>query len=206
MTQTPPFTPDALAQLFLSMGVGEHSKHAGDAAPDVTVIDMDGGAVRLRDHWSIAPLIVVFFRGGWCNYCNLQLHEWQRHHATLRRLGATLLAISPQLPQHDASAAQADDLAFPVLSDPTLAAADAFGIAFTLPPELVEYFTEIGTDIPVLNGNGIWALPVPATYVIDTNGTIRYADVRPDYRERPDPADALRALAGGTPTGPSLSS
>ena len=196
MTQFPS-TADALTQLFLSMGVGARSPRAGDAAPDATVIDVHGSPVRLRDRWSSAPLIVVFFRGGWCNYCNLQLHEWQRHHATLRRLGATLLAISPQIPEQGASALQADDLAFPVLSDPTLAAADAFGISFTVPPELVDYFTEIGTDIPVLNGNGLWALPVPATYVIDTCGAIRYADVQPDYRKRPDPADALRAIAGG---------
>lgn len=176
------------------MGVGEHTKKRGDTAPDVTVLDSQGEPFRLANQWTARPLIVVFFRGGWCNYCNLQLRDWQRHHEALGRLGATLLAISPQAPEKTTATAQGNSLAFPILSDTDLAAANAFGIAFTLPPELVEYFAQIGTDIPVLNGNGLWALPVPATYLIDTRGVIQYADVEPDYRRRPDPADALRAL------------
>ncbi len=191
---TTPFTPDAPAELFRAMGVGEHAKRTGDVAPDVTVLDSLGTPVRLRDMWIEGPLIVVFFRGGWCNYCNLQLRDWQRHSAQLRRLGAKLLAISPQEPEKSTATTEQNNLAFPVLSDPNLAAASAFGIAFTLPPELVEYFSEIGTDIPVLNGNGLWALPVPATYVIDARGIIRYAEVEPDYRKRPNPADALLAV------------
>ena len=193
------FTPDALAELFADMGVGEHAKRVGDRAPDVKVFDAQGSAVRLRDQWTTGPLIVIFFRGGWCNYCNLQLRDWQRHHAALRKLGASLVAISPQAPDRTVPSAEGSPLAFPVLSDMDLAAANAFGIAFTLPPELVEYFAEIGTDIPVLNGNGLWALPVPATYVIDTQGTIRYAEVHPDYRIRPDPADAVLAVEGIEP-------
>ena len=192
--ETPSYTPDKLAELFLEMGVGEQARRKGDAAPDATVLDRRGEPVRLREQWAAGPLVVVFFRGGWCNYCNLQLHDWQRHHAALCRLGATLLAISPQTPEKSVATTEDDSLAFPILSDTNLAVANAFGIAFTLPPELVEYFVEIGTDIPVLNGNGLWALPVPATYVIDTRGVIRYADVEPDYRKRPDPADALLAV------------
>ena len=191
---TASFTAEAPADLFQAMGIGAHTRQRGDAAPDVTVMDSQGKPFRLPDQWTAGPLIVVFFRGGWCNYCNLQLRDWQRHHTALRRLGATLLAVSPQAPDRSTATTQDNRLAFPVLSDTNLAAANAFGIAFTLPPELVEYFAQIGTDIPVLNGNGLWALPVPATYLIDTRGVIQYADVEPDYRRRPDPADALRAL------------
>jgi peroxiredoxin len=186
--------PDTPAELFLAMGVGEHARRTGEQAPDVTLIDREGAPVRLRDHWTVGPLIVVFFRGGWCDYCNLQLRDWQMHLTALRQLGATLLAVSPQAPDRSAVSAEENHLAFPVLSDVDLSAADAFGIAFTLPPELVEYFAEIGTDIPVLNGNGLWALPVRATYVIDTQGVVRYADVEPDYRKRPKPTDALLAI------------
>ena len=191
---TPTFTADAPADLVRAMGIGKHAKQQGDAAPDVTVLDSQGRSVRLPDQWRAGPLVVVFFRGGWCNYCNLQLRDWQMHHDALRRLGATLLAISPQAPEKSTATTDDNGLAFPVLSDTNLAAANAFGIAFTLPPEMVEYFAEIGTDVPVLNGNGLWALPVPATYLIDTRGVIQYADVEPDYRRRPDPGDALRAL------------
>ena len=191
---TPTFTADAPADLVQAMGIGEHARQEGDAAPDVTVLDSRGRPIRLPDQWSAGPLIVVFFRGGWCNYCNLQLRDWQMQHDALRRLGATLVAISPQAPEKSAATTDDNGLAFPVFSDMNLAAANAFGIAFTLPPEMVEYFAEIGTDVPVLNGNGLWALPVPATYLIDTQGVIQYADVEPDYRRRADPADALRAL------------
>jgi peroxiredoxin len=191
--KTTPFTADAPTELFMAMGVGAHAKRTGDAAPDAWLLDSLGGCVRLRDQWSDGPLIVVFFRGGWCHYCNLQLRDWQKHSAQLRGLGAKLLAITPQMPDRNATTDQ-DRLAFPVLSDSNLAAANAFGIAFTLPPELVEYFSEVGTDIPVLNGNGLWALPVPATYVIDAEGIIRYAEVEPDYRKRPNPVDALVAV------------
>lgn len=191
---TPFFTPDTLADLFLAIGVGEHAKRRGDAAPDVVLLDSQGELARLRDRWIAGPLIVVFFRGGWCSYCDLQLREWQKHHAALHRLGATLLAISPQAPERSIETTQKNGLGFPLLTDTNLVAANAFGIAFTLPPELVEYFAEIGTDIPVLDGNGSWALPVPATYVIDSQGVILYADVEPDYRKRPDPANALLAV------------
>jgi peroxiredoxin len=192
--QTTSFTPDTLAELFASMGVGRRAMQSGDAAPDVTVYDATGAPIRLRDRWAIGPLIVVFFRGGWCNYCNLQLHDWQRHLDELQRLDATLVAVSPQGPDGAAEMAEGNGPSFAVLSDPDLKAAEAFGIAFTLPPEIVDYFVEIGTDIPVLNGNGLWALPIPSTYVIDRGGVIRYADVQPDYRKRPRPADALASL------------
>jgi peroxiredoxin len=150
--------------------------------------------VRLGDYWRCGPLVLVFFRGGWCSYCTLTLRDWQRCHPALLQLGATLLAISPQSPEKSQATPVENGLGFPLLSDTDLSVASAFGIAFTVPPELVEYFAEIGTDIPVLNGNGLWALPVPATYVIDTRGVIRYADVEPDYRKRADPASALSAL------------
>jgi peroxiredoxin len=151
-------TSDTLAELFRDMGVGEHAKRQGDSAPDVTLLDNLGAPVRLRDQWTVRPLIVVFFKGGWCNYCSLQLHEWQTRSADLRRRGAKLLAVSPRTPDLATETTERNKLAFPVLSDSNLLAANAFGIAFTLPPELVEYFSELGTDIPVLNGNGLWAL------------------------------------------------
>ena len=188
------FTRDALADLLAEMGVGAHAKRTGDAAPDVTLRGAGGSTVRLLDYWRRGPLILVFFRGGWCSYCALTLRDWQRCHPVLLQLGATLLAISPQSPEKSQATPAENGLDFPLLCDTELLAASAFGIAFTVPPELVEYFAEIGTDIPVLNGNGLWALPVPATYVIDTRGVIRYADVEPDYRKRADPASVLSAL------------
>jgi peroxiredoxin len=85
---------------------------------------------------------------------------------------------------------------FTVLSDSDLEAANGFELAFTLPPELVSFYGSVGTDIPVLNGNGLWVLPVPATYVIDEEGRIRFTHIEKDIRKRAEPADVLRVIEG----------
>jgi peroxiredoxin len=138
--------------------------------------------------------VIVFYRGGWCTYCSLQLRAWHRELEALARLGATLLAISPQTPDNSLATAEDNGLGFTVLSDSALLAAEGFGIALTLHPELVEFYGSIGTDIPVLNGNGQWVLPVPATYVVDTAGCIRYAAIEEDARKRTEPPDVIAAI------------
>lgn len=127
----------------------------------------------------------------WCPYCNLQLRAWQKHLNELRSLGATLVAISPQTPDNSLSTTEKNKLAYPVLSDSSLDAAHEFGVAFTLHPELVDLYGSIGNNLPELNGNGQWVLPVPATFVVDTTGIIRFAHVEADYRERAEPSDVL---------------
>jgi peroxiredoxin len=112
----------------------------------------------------------------------------------LRRHGASLVAVSPQMPDPSAPGAQKNPLGFTVLSDSALEAADAFRIAFTLPSELIDLYGRLGNDLPVLNGNGRWALPMTATYLIDTRGQIVYAHVDADYRERAEPAAVLSRL------------
>ena len=151
---------------------------------------------RLSDVWRKGPLVLVFYRGGWCGYCSLQLRAWHQRADDLERLGATLLAISPQTPDHSMRTAEDNQFTFTVLSDSNLEAANGFELAFTLPPELVSFYGSVGTDIPVLNGNGLWVLPVPATYVIDEEGRIRFAHIEEDIRKRAEPADVLRAIEG----------
>lgn len=187
-------TEDVAVGLLEAVGVGKHSKREGDVAPDVTLFDTHGNPVHLPEVWSQGPLVLIFYRGGWCNYCNIQLRAWAEHAAEVRRLGATLLAVSPQTTENAALAAETLELAYSVLSDSNLEAALGFDIAFTVPPELVDVYASAGTDIPVLNGNRQWVLPVPATYVIDQNGLIRFAHVEADYRVRAEPCDAIAAL------------
>lgn len=185
-------------EVFYATGIPARAKRAGETAPDVTLPDASGKPVRLADMWSRGPLVIVFYRGGWCSYCNLQLRAWQREADTLVRLGATLVAISPQTPDNSADTAADNALAFTVLSDSELKAADGFGLAFTLHPDLVDYYGSVGTDIPVLNGNGQWVLPVPATYVVDTHGSIRFAVIDQDIRKRIEPREVLAAIEGMT--------
>ena len=176
-------------------GIESRALKIGDRAPDLSLPDALDKRVRLNDLWCHGPLVVVFYRGGWCPYCNLELKAWQMRLAELEHLGASLVAISPQTPDNSLSTAEKNELAFPVLSDSALQAAESFGVAFELSPELVELYGRVGNDLPTLNGNGRWVLPLPATYVIDRKGQVVFAHVEADYRERAEPSDVMAAVA-----------
>jgi peroxiredoxin len=175
-------------------GIEQSALKVGAAAPDLTLPDALGKPVRLADLWQRGPVILAFYRGGWCPYCNLELKAWQQQLPALEALGARLVAVSPQSPDNSLSTAEKNALQFAVLSDSTLEAAEAFGVAFTLPPELVELYGRVGNDLPTINGNGKWVLPMPATFVIDRNGHIAYAHVEADYRQRAEPAHVVERV------------
>lgn len=187
---------EAATAKLRATGIETQALHVGAQAPALTLPDALGRPVQLADLWRQGPLVLIFYRGGWCPYCNLELRAWQQQLAELKRLGAQLVAVSPQTPDNSLSTAEKNELAFPVLSDSALEAAMAFGVAFDMPPELIELYSKVGNDLPVLNGNGRWVLPVPATYVIDRNGQIAFAQVEADYRERAEPREVMKALAG----------
>ena len=163
-------------------------------APDLTLDNALGRSVRLSELWRRGPLVIVFYRGSWCPYCNLTLRAWQQRLPELALRNASLVAISPQSPDNSLDTVEKNTLAFPVLSDSALEAARAFGIAFDLTPDLVEIYKGLGNDLPVRNGNGLWALPVPATFVIGQDGHIAFAHVEADYRQRAEPDDVLREV------------
>lgn len=180
----------ATAQLRTS-GIERTALQVGQRAPQVSLPNAKGELLDLARLWKQGPLIVVFYRGGWCPYCNLELRAWQQLLPQVNAKGAQLVAISPQTPDNSLSTREKNELAFEVLSDSRLHAAKAFGIAFDMPQELIDLYTSVGHDLPKTNGNGRWALPVPATYVIDREGIIQYANVDADYRNRAEPADVL---------------
>lgn len=177
-------------------GIESRALQVGADAPDLTLPDALGQPVRLSTLWQRGPLVLIFYRGGWCPYCNLELRAWQQQLAALNGLGAQLVAVSPQTPDNSLSTAEKNELAFPVLSDSALQAATAFGVAFEMPPELIEMYSRVGNDLPVLNGNGRWVLPLPATYVVDRRGRIAHAHVEADYRLRAEPRDVLAVICG----------
>ncbi len=193
-------TPERVATMdratagLKASGIEARALQVGDAAPDVTLPDATGLPVRLSGLWQRGPLVLIFYRGGWCPYCNLELRAWQQRLPELAQRGASLVAVSPQTPDNSLSTAQKNELAYPVLSDSGLAAARGFGIAFEMPAELVALYQSGGNDLPVQNGNGQWVLPVPATYVIGQDGRIVYAHVEADYRERAEPAQVLASI------------
>jgi peroxiredoxin len=180
-------------------GIEAAALQVGAQVPELTLPDALSRPVSLASLWQQGPLVLIFYRGGWCPYCNLELRAWQRHLAALKALGAHLVAVSPQTPDNSLSTAEKNELAFPVLSDSALQAATAFGLAFEMPAELIELYSRVGNDLSVLNGNGRWVLPVPATYVIDRSGRIVYAHVEADYRERAEPDVVLAAVSSLEP-------
>lgn len=176
-------------------GIESQALQVGATAPDLTLPDALGQPVRLSTLWQRGPLVLIFYRGGWCPYCNLELRAWQQQLSALNHIGAQLVAVSPQTPDNSLSTAEKNDLVFPVLSDSALQAATAFGVGFEMPPELIELYSRVGNDLPVLNGNGRWVLPLPATYVIDRDGRIVFAHIEADYRKRAEPRNVLAVVA-----------
>ena len=182
-------------------GIATTALQIGAVAPALTLPDAKGRAVSLPALWARGPVILVFYRGGWCPYCNATLRAWQSRMADVAAQGATLVAVSPQTSAASLATVENNALTFVVLSDTALAAARGFGVAFTLADEVVAVYKSSGNDLALQNGNGEWVLPVPATYVLGRDGVVIYAHVDADYRERAEPSAVLAALrdASGLP-------
>ncbi len=181
-------------EALLRSGLVERALRAGAKFPDLTLANARGGQTRIHDVLARGPLVVTFYRGGWCPYCNLELRAYQSALGAIRALGAELIAISPEAPDHTLSTAEKNDLKFEILSDVNGALEDALGIRFDLRDPIVALYKRFGHDLPAHNGDGRWSLPVPATYVLDRDGRIVLAYVDPDYRRRLEPATAIAAL------------
>jgi peroxiredoxin len=197
MAQVPLEIREAMVRADMELaasGIAQRALKAGDRAPDFRLPDARGGYVRLNGLLAGGPVVLSFYRGGWCPYCNLELRALQQALPEITRLGATLVAVSPQTPDESLSTAEKNALAFPVLSDAGSATARSFGIAYDLAEELRPIYTRFGHALPDKNGDESWVLPIPATWVIDTDGTIALAWVDVDYRNRLEPADILAAL------------
>lgn len=183
----------ATADLIAS-GHASRALKAGDRAPEFTLSDADGNVVSARSLLAVGPLVVSFYRGVWCPYCNLELQALKAVLPAIRARGASLVAISPQTPPNSRKSVRENRLTFPILSDAMSEVAEAFGIRFALPDDLVALYKSFKNDLPTFNGDPSWVLPMPARFVIGTDGIIAYAEVNPDYTHRPDPSELLPAL------------
>ena len=166
----------------------------GAEAPDFELPDARGRKVRLADRLADGPVILSFYRGGWCPYCNLELRAYQRRLPSLRAAGADLIAVSPQTPDGSVSTADRNGLEYDVLSDAGSAVAARYGIAYSLPDALRELYRELGTVLPEHNGTNDWCLPVPATFVVAPDRRIVLSHVVADYRDRLEPDTAIEAV------------
>ncbi|OYY72069.1 peroxiredoxin-like family protein [Sphingomonas sp. 28-63-12] len=198
MTQLPAAIAAAMSHADLALsasGILDAALKAGDHAPDFALTDAHGGMVRLSHVLASGPVVLSFYRGGWCPYCNLELRALQNVLPEFGAVGATLMAVSPQTPGESLNTAEKNDLAFPVLSDTGSRVAKSFGIAFDLADDLRPIFTSLGQALPDRNGDDSWLLPVPATYVIDRDGIIAFAHLDVDFRNRLEPATITATLA-----------
>jgi peroxiredoxin len=183
----------ATAELIAS-GAAAKALQAGDVAPSFVLKDPDGRPVSSAELLAQGPLVVSFYRGVWCPYCNMELRALQEALPSFRELGANLVAISPQNPVNSRKSVRTNKLEFPILSDPGNQTAAAFGLRFALPEYLIELYKSLKNDLPAFNGDASWTLPMPGRFVIGQDRVIRYAEVNPDYTHRPEPADMLPAL------------
>ncbi len=186
---------DAATAELVNNSVASHALHLGDIAPDFILPDADGRTVRLYTELKKGPVVLVFYRGGWCVYCKIHLRGFQKAFSEFKAAGARVLAISPQLPDQSLTTRENDKLAFPVLSDVGLNTTRAFGVAFELPKRLLDLYTDFGHPLETFNGAaGSKELPMPATFLIRADRTIAYAQVEADYTRRSEPLEILKLV------------
>jgi peroxiredoxin len=169
-------------------GVAKHSLQVGDKAPDFTLPTPWGKPVALSRLLERGPVLLSFYRGDWCPFCNLELQSLLDAYPRLEELGVTIVSLSPQTIDKSMVTAQKIDMKFMVLSDEGNRVARMFGITFRLPEKLRQLFVGPGVDFGEYYGDRGFELPLPATFVIDSNGTIRMAFAEANFTRRIDPS------------------
>ncbi|MCZ1008576.1 peroxiredoxin-like family protein [Streptomyces lydicus] len=190
---------DRAGRDLAASGQAERALHAGDTAPGFRLPTATGDTVTLDGLLSTGPVVLTFYRGAWCPFCNFALHALQQQHADITARGARLVAISPQVPDESLTLTEKHALAFDVLSDLGSDTAKQYGLSFDLPEDLAAVYDSLGFDLQRVNGGHPRTLPLPATYVIDRDATIRWAFVDTDYTRRAEPSDILAALDALSP-------
>jgi len=200
----PPLAPEqievlerASREVALS-GITDRVLKTGDQAPEFTLPNAVGLPITLSTALHTGPVVVTFYRGIWCPYCNLQLRAYQKILPEILRLGASLMAISPQSPDKSQATLLKNFLQYEVLSDLGNKVARQFGLVYQVPEWVRDLYISFGTDLPAFNGDQSWELPIPGTFVIEGDRRIVLAHADSDARNRLEPdaiLEALRTLA-----------
>lgn len=183
----------AVEELFAT-GIEECILPVGATAPEFTLKDATEKNQRIADLLALGPLVIKFFRGRWCPYCSTELEAWRDLYGTLREHGAFLVAVSPQLSRQSDFMAGQHGLPFPLLHDEGNKVAEQFGLVYTVPDYLRQYYMSILVNLPFINGEASWRLPLPATYVIGRDRKVLFAEAHADFRVRPEPEEAMEAV------------
>lgn len=168
----------------------------GEKAKDFALTDANGREVSLYEQLSSGPVVLTFYRGGWCPYCSRQLRAYQQVLPRIEALGARLMAVSPQGPDQTLSQAEKDELRFHVLSDRHGLVAASYRILYDVPEDVQAVLQQgFGLDLAEYNATDRWILPVPSTFMIDESGIVRSAYVNPDFMQRFEPDDIISELS-----------
>ncbi len=167
----------------------------GAKAPNFELPDAKGNSVSLKVLLEKGPVVVTFYRGDWCPYCNLQLRALQARLTEINDLGATLVAISPQVPDGSLSKSEISEMDFTVLSDQNAKVASEYGVAWEVPEFLMEHMkVDRNLDLEQINNGNANVLPIPATFILGTDGVVTWNYVNVDYRTRSEPEELIEAL------------
>ncbi|WP_405248108.1 peroxiredoxin-like family protein [Cellulophaga sp. Asnod2-G02] len=186
---------DAIIKKEKEFQQGKNALKIGEKAPNFELPNPEGKTISLATLLDKGPVVVTFYRGSWCPYCNLQLRALQASLADIHALGATLVAISPEVPDESMSTNEINSLGFSVLTDQDATVASHYGVAWEVPAFLIEHM-EVDRKLDlkkINNGNGS-ILPIPATFVVGTDGLVQWSYVDVDYRTRAEPEEILEAL------------
>ena len=189
---------DRSVRALAASGLIEKAIHEGQAAPRFELPDWSGQPYRLDDALAAGPVVLLFFRGVWCPFCNLTLRAYQERFTDIQRLGASLVGASPQSFDKLRRSAERNRLQYPLLSDRGCEVAARYGLAFTVDPELQGVYEKVGHSLPDYNASLDWMLPIPATYLIGSDGIVQLAYVNADFRSRLDPDRLIQRLAALT--------
>ncbi|WP_159023975.1 peroxiredoxin-like family protein [Formosa sp. L2A11] len=174
-------------------GVVKKAKHVGEQAPDFKLKNALNKDVSLSEYLKKGPVVLTWYRGGWCPYCNLTLQRLQQELTHFKAEGANLLALTPELPDNSINTTEKNELKFEVLSDIGNEVGKTYGIIYKLTDDVAKHYQK-SFDLHGFNGNKSDELPLAATYVINQNGKITYEFLEVDYRKRAEPADIITAL------------
>ncbi len=169
-------------------------KKKGDKFPAFNLPNHEGKIVSSDDILKNGPMIVTFYRGAWCPYCNIELRGYQNLLSEIKNKGATLVAISPEVPDNSLTLVEKQGLGFLVLSDIDNKLSKELGLVFQLSKELVDTYKSFGIDLGASQGNDRNELPAPATYIISKDGSITFLEAKLDYKTRTDPKAVLEQL------------
>ncbi len=166
----------------------------GDRARAFDLPDQDGASVGSAALLEKGPVVLSFYRGVWCPFCNIELKALEEVLPEIKARGASLVAISQQTPVNSRRSQRENGLTFPILSDAGGEVGETFGLRWVVPEEMREVHRKLGGPLPTFNGEDSWTLPMPARYVIGQDGVIAYAEVNPDYTRRPEPSNLFPVL------------